>query len=182
MVDTIETASAAGVPAETKDSVLDGLNNLLGVFLVDTIAAVVRSDLEVTKAIVRALLPVLEKTIVPLDADGKEFHDENGNVLTFTAVEAGDYVSKTYSEGKQLAKIVATKPNGKMATLIKADYVDINPVDAKNGACYVDADEVELFQSLEAHISALGLSRSRGSRGVYGLARVEVDALKALIS
>jgi hypothetical protein len=167
---TSQTESTAVVPVETPNQV-ELVETLLSLFTEKTKAQVIAGNSAIMALLLAELLPRLNAEV---SAEGN----------TFSAIEAAGLVVDLYSNGKDQNDLV----NGKnthpaVVQAIKDNNVDIHDgKDTKNGGCYIPLDRVETFYALDEFIGEQGLSRSRASRGIWGLSRVKQSDIDWLVA
>jgi len=167
---TSQTESTAVVPVETPNQV-ELVETLLSLFTEKTKAAVIAGNKEIMNLLLAELLPRLSAQV---EVDGNNF----------SSIEAAAVVVDLYTYGKDQNDVLSSKNvSPRVADAIKAESVNIHDgKDTKNGGCYIPLDRVETFYALDEFIGEQGLSRSRGSRGIWGLARVNQSDIDWLVA
>jgi len=140
----------------------DDVATLLGFFTSSTVADAIKRHPEIREILLADLGPRLEATL-----------EVNGTV--YTVPSAAQELATLYVAGKAMHK--ATGGNAKLLLkfLEENDYVNVNPEDAKNGACWLEPNDAVLFMTLDDWFKELGINRSRGSQGIWGLKNLKDD-------
>lgn len=166
---TSQTESTAVVSVETPNRV-ELVETLLSLFTEKTKAQVIAGNDAIMALLLADLLPRLSAEV---EVDGN----------TFSAIEAAGVVVDLYTYGKDQNDVLNSKNvSPRVAEAIKAESVDIHDgKDTKNGGCYIPVDRVETFYALDEFIGEQGLSRSRSTRGIWGLSRVNQSDIDWLV-
>jgi hypothetical protein len=135
----------------------------LGWFTAPTIAGVIERHPEIREILLAELQPRLAATL-----------EVNGTV--YTVASAAETMATLYMRGKALHKATG-QDNDFLDFMAEKGYININPEDAKNGACWLKPNDALVFVSLDEWFQELGLNRSRGTKGIWGLARLEDETV-----
>ena len=164
------TTSQTAVADSTTVSVaepteLELVNATLAWFTNSTIADAIARHPQIREILLADLGPRLEATL-----------EVNGT--TYTVPSAAETMVTLYKRGKALHK--GTDGNEEFLDFMESKgYININPEDAKNGACWLKPADAKVFLLLDDWFLELGLNRSRGASGVWGLARLAEDEVVA---
>ena len=153
------TSQTAVVADET--TTIDPVNALLAFFTSSTIADAIKRHPEIREILLADLGPRLEATL-----------EVNGTV--YTVPSAADALATLYVRGKALHKASADDDEF-LEFMDSKGYTNVNPEDAKNGACWLKPADAKVFITLDEWFQELGLNRSRGIQGIWGLKRLGED-------
>lgn len=154
------TTSPTVTVADSTDS-LDSVNSTLAWFTKSTIASAIDRHPEIREILLADLGPRLEAT---LEVKG----------TNYTVPSASGTLVTLYKRGKALHK--GTDGNEEFLEFMESKgYVNINPEEAKNGACWLKPADADLFFTLDDWLLELGVNRSRGASGIWGLAGLEEE-------
>lgn len=155
------STSQTVVVADSTTPALDPVNALLGFFTASTVADAIKRHPEIREILLADLGPRLAATL-----------EVNG--VTYTVPTAADALATLYMRGKALHK-ATDMDDDFLEFMAEKGYININPEDAKNGACWLKPNDALVFVTLDEWFGELGINRSRGAKGIWGLKNLGSD-------